>query len=126
VVAVWTLLFASSGVGLSGHCAVQEGSDSHREAISTETGRNKRLDQETVVEDTHANDSWVGQLFLPWSRQQSLPGGGTTRPEKATTVAVCQAQSALAGNEAVSRSLDDVLLSIRLNTWTRSLPWANS
>ena len=41
--------------------------------------------------DTQPNDDWVGQLLLSGSGQQSLPGRGTTRPEEATTVAVCQA-----------------------------------
>ncbi len=73
------------------------------EAISEMTGRNQTLlDQENGGREAQPHDDWMGQLLLSRASQQSLPGGGTTRPQEAASVAVCQAQAVGAGDQAVS------------------------
>ena len=73
------------------------------EAISSETGRNTTLlDAADRGRQAQPHDGWVGQLLLSGSGQQSLPGGGATRPEEAASVAVRQAQGAWAGHRTVS------------------------
>ena len=75
------------------------------EAISEMTGRDQTLlDQEIVVDETQPHDDWVGQLLLSRASQQGLPGGGHARLQEAASVVVCQAQSGMAGDQAVSES----------------------
>src|SRR5262249_52151708 len=48
-------------------------------------------------------DNRLGQLLLPWSRQQSLPSGGTTLAPEAPPVAMRQTQNGGRGDHEVSR-----------------------
>ena len=73
-------------------------------AISQLTRRSMtQLDVGTDSGKPQSTDSRMGQLLLPRSGQQSLPGGGTTHSPEAALVVVRQAQSAGCGNQAVSR-----------------------
>ena len=73
------------------------------EAISSETSRNKTLlDQETVVGKLNRMMVGWANYFCLGPVSKSLPGRRTTCPEEAAAVAVCQAQSAVAGYRAVS------------------------
>ena len=68
----------------------------------------------------------LGELLLPGAGQQSLPGGGATRPEEAASVAVRQAQSVRAGDQADFRKRLCTMSWVwsGLPTRTRSFPWA--
>ena len=72
------------------------------EAISEMTGRDQtQLDSGDGGSEAQPHDDWVGQLLLSRASQQSLSGGGKPRLQKAASVVVCQAQSGVAGDQAV-------------------------
>ena len=84
-----------------------------RLAAATRRGMTQR-DARDGSSRAQSIDNRMGQLLLPRSCQQSLPGGGTTHPPAAAPVAVRQTQSAGRGNRAVSRT----------TPCTRSLVWS--